>query len=327
MRVRILSGILLLIAVASSQTFRGAIQGTVLDSTGAAIPAAQVTVTSLDTNLVRQVTSDDAGNYAFAELPLGNYKVTATKTGFRTQTASGIQVTVATAQRVDLTLTPGETKESVEVTADVPLVETAGDTQGGTIDSRQVEELPVNGRDFGKAVLLVPGATSDPAAVSDSPGAFGTFSINGNRGRSNNYLLDGTDMNDGYRNDPAINEAGVFGTPATLLPIDALQEIGILSNMEPEYGRNSGAVVNIVTKSGTNKLHGSVFEYFRNNALDARNAFNTKTDPNTGNAVPQDTFHNNQYGGSLGGPLVKDKTFWFVAYEGWRDRKSTRLNC
>jgi len=312
MRVRILSGILLLIAVASSQTFRGAIQGTVLDSTGAAIPAAQVTVTSLDTNLVRQVTSDDAGNYAFTELPLGNYKVTATKTGFRTQTASGIQVTVATAQRVDLTLTPGETKESVEVTADVPLVETAGDTQGGTIDSRQVEELPVNGRDFGKAVLLVPGATSDPAAVSDSPGAFGTFSINGNRGRSNNYLLDGTDMNDGYRNDPAINEAGVFGTPATLLPLDALAEIPVISGADAEFGRNSGAIVNIVTKSGTNEFHGGAFEFFRNSALDARNFFNTQ-------AVPQNPFHNNQFGGSLGGPIVKNSVFFFLAYEGQRE--------
>src|SRR6476660_1053961 len=150
MRGRILSGILLLAAVSSAQTFRGAIQGTVLDSTGAAIPAAQVTVTSLDTNLVRQVTADDVGNYDFTELPLGKYKVTAIKPGFRSQTASGIQVTVATAQRVDLTLTPGETKETIEVTADVPLIEATGDTQGGTIDSRQVEELPVNGRDFGK---------------------------------------------------------------------------------------------------------------------------------------------------------------------------------
>src|SRR5205823_5972351 len=137
-------------------------------------------------------------------------------------------------------------------------------------------------------------------------------SINGNRGRANNYLLDGTDMNDGYRNDPALNEAGVFGTPATVLPIDALAELPILSNMEAEYGRNSGAVVNIVTKSGSNEVHGSLFEYFRNSALDARNFFNTE--PN-----PQNAFHNNQFGGSLGGPLVKDRTFWFVAYEGQRE--------
>src|SRR5262249_2208271 len=141
----------------------------------------------------------------------------------------------------------------------------------------------------------VPGSASDPNGDSDSPGSFGTFSINGNRGRANNYLLDGTDMNDGYRNDPAINEAGGFCTPATSLPVDALEEVAVLSNMEPEYGRNAGAVVNIVTKSGTNKIHGSVFEYFRNNGLDARNAFNNKTDPNTGAVIPQDVFHNNQF--------------------------------
>jgi hypothetical protein len=186
MRFRILAALVLLAAASVAQTFRGAIQGTVLDSTGAAIPAAQVTVTSVDTNLVRQVLTDDAGNYAATELPLGSYRVTASKPGFRTETAGGIQVTVAASQRVDLTLTPGEMKETIEVTAAVPLVDASGDAQGGTIDSQQISDLPVNGRDFGKAVLLVPGATSDPASVSDSPGAFGTFSINGNRGRSNN---------------------------------------------------------------------------------------------------------------------------------------------
>src|SRR5712692_3828795 len=177
--MRVLIAVLLFSAVVSAQTFRGAIQGTVTDSTGAAVPGAQITVTSVDTNLSRTVVTDDTGDYAFTELPIGNYKVTASKPGFRTETLGGIQVTVATAQRADLRLTPGETKESVEVTADVPLVEASSDTQGGTIDSRQVSELPVNGRDFSKAILLVAGATSDPGAVSDSPGAFGTFSING----------------------------------------------------------------------------------------------------------------------------------------------------
>src|SRR6266853_214194 len=122
-----------------------------------------------------------------------------------------------------------------------------------------------------------------------------------------------TEMNDGYRNDPAINEAGVFGTPATILPIDAVAELRVLSNFEPEYGRSAGAVVNIVTKSGTNNLHGSAIEYFRNNALDARNFFNTSDQP-------QAQFHNNQFGGSLGGPIVKDKTFFFLNYEGQREK-------
>ena len=155
-------------------------------------------------------------------------------------------------------------------------METTGNTIGGTIESQRVEQLPLNGRDYLKLMTLVPGANADPSSVNDAPGSFGIFSINGNRGRANNYLLDGTDMNDGYRNDPAINEAGVFGTPATVLPVDALAEVGILSNTEPEYGRNSGGTVNIVTKSGTNAIHGSLSEYFRNDALDARNYFNAE---------------------------------------------------
>jgi hypothetical protein len=296
----------------AAQTFRGAIQGTVADSTGAAIPGAQITVTNNETNLVRQALTDGSGNYSFTELPLGSYSVAVEKTGFQQRIETGVRVEVGASPRVDVTLQPGQAKQVVEVQANVPLVETSGDNQGGTIDARQASELPVNGRDFSKAVLLVPGASSDPSSVSDSPGAFGTFSINGNRGRSNNYLLDGTDMNDGYRNDPAINEAGVFGTPATILPLDALAEIPVISGADAQFGRNSGAIVNIVTKSGTNTFHGDGFEYFRNSALDARNFFNTKP-------LPQNPFHNNQFGGSLGGPIVKDKTFFFVSYEGQRE--------
>src|SRR5260370_20857984 len=161
-------------------------------------------------------------------------------------------------------------------------------------------------------LVLVPGSGGDPSGVADSPGSFGLFSINGNRGRSNNYLIDGTDMNDGYRNLPAINQGGVFGTPATILPMDAIQEMSIINSTEAEYGRSSGATVNIVTRSGTNAIHGTAYEYFRNNRLDARNFFNT-------NDQPQDVFRNNQFGFSLGGPIKKNRTFWFVSYEGQRE--------
>lgn len=319
--MRIFNWVVLLVSLTASlpaQTFRGGIQGSVTDSAGAAITGADVTIKSTDTGLQRIVKTDDSGNYSVSELPLGNYSVSASRTGFGTKVLNGIVVAVSANTRADFQLSPGEVKQEVVVTAEVPLIETTSNTMGGTLNASQMANVPVNGGDFAKLMTLVPGAGSDPNGDSDSPGSFGTFSINGNRGRSNNYLLDGTDMNDGYRNDPAINEAGVFGTPATLLPIDALQEMAVLSNMEAEYGRNGGAVVNIVTKSGTNNLHGSVFEYFRNNALDARNAFNSKFDQN-GNPFPQNTFHNNQFGGSLGGPLVKDRTFWFAAYEGWRE--------
>ncbi|HSE49368.1 MAG TPA: hypothetical protein VLA96_09200, partial [Terriglobales bacterium] len=203
----------------------------------------------------------------------------------------------------------------VTVTAEQPLVETTSNVLGGTVTAAEIQSLPVNGRDFTKLLVLVPGATGDPSGATDSPGSFGLFSANGNRGRSNNYLLDGTDMNDGYRNLPAINEAGVFGTPATILPLDALAEIPVMNMVEAEYGRNAGAIVNIVTKSGTNTWHGSAYGYFRSDAFDARNYFNTADQP-------QNSFSNKQFGGSLGGPIVKDKTFFFTSYEGQREEGS-----
>jgi hypothetical protein len=305
--------ILLLPSILVAQSFRGGIVGTVSDSSGASVVGAQVTAANTGTALVRQATTDGNGNYTFTELPLGTYSITVVKQGFRTETATNIQVAVEGPQRVSVTLTPGRVEEKVEVEASVPLVETSSNTLGGTIQATQIEDLPVNGRDYMKMLTLVPGAAADTGGAADSPGSFGVFSVNGNRGRSNNFLLDGTDMNDGFRNDNAINEGGVFGIPATLLPIDAVQEMAILNNTEAEYGRNSGSIVNMVTKSGTNGLHGSVFEYLRNNALDARNYFNAAP-------APQNAFHNNQFGGSLGGPIIKDKTFFFVAYEGQRER-------
>ncbi len=158
--------------MASAQTFRGAIQGTVLDSSGASVPGAQVTVTDTATNLSRQATAGEGGAYLFGELPLGTYKVSAAKAGFRTAVADGITVTTASAQRVDLTLSPGEAKELVEVREQAALVDTVGDTQGGTLDSRQLGDLPTNGRDFDKVILLVPGANADAAGITDSPGSF-----------------------------------------------------------------------------------------------------------------------------------------------------------
>src|SRR5207302_4330566 len=220
-------------------------------------------------------------------------------TNFKTVDVT-VDVQVAGERRIDAQLPVGlvDGTEFVTLTA-VPLVETTSNTLGGTIQTREVENLPVNGRDFTKFLVLVPGSTGDPSGATDSPGSFGLFSSNGNRGRSNNYLLDGTDMNDGYRNLPAINEAGVFGTPATILPVESIAEAAVLSNFEAEFGRNSGAIVNLVTKSGTNDFHGSLFEFIRNDKLDARNFFNPVPDPKT-------AFRNNQFGGSLGGPIVKN---------------------
>src|SRR4051794_32156946 len=304
--------VVLLTLSLSAQTFRGSLQGTITDSSGAAVPGAEVKILHIGTGFLRTLTTNDDGAFSATELPLGAYMVTVTKQGFRTQNVKNVSVEISSAQRVNVTLSPGQVQETVNVNADLPLVETVSNTMGGTIAGAEASELPVNGRDFTKLLVLVPGATGDPVGSSDSPGSFGLFSVNGNRGRSNNYLLDGTDMNDGYRNLPSINEGGVFGTPATILPVDALAEVPVISGVDAEFGRNAGAIVNLVTRSGTNTLHGSAYEFFRNDALDARNYFNT-----TGSQ--KNSFHNNQFGGSLGGALLKDKSFWFVAYEGQRE--------
>jgi hypothetical protein len=297
-----------------AQTFRGTILGTVTDTSGAAISGATVTVKNTDTGLLRTVSSGDDGNYSTPELPIGTYSVTVEKSGFKIGLVNGISVEVSTERRADVVLQPGDVSQIVEVSGDtLPQVESTSNTLGGIIESTVVTNLPVNGRDYQKLIFLVPGVAGSPDQITDSPGSYGIFSVNGARGRSNNFLLDGTDMNDGYRNDPAINEAGVFGTPATILPIEAIAELHVMSNFESEYGRSAGGVVNIVTKSGTNTFHGTGFEFFRNNALDARNYFNEV-------GSPQNPFHNNQFGGALGGPIKRDKTFFFIDYEAMREK-------
>jgi len=300
-------------ALLVAQTFRGTILGTVTDPSGAVVGGATVKVRNVGTGQERSTTTSADGSYAVPELPIGTYTVTVTQAGFKTFAATSVTVDVATERRVDAALTTGAVSTRVEVSGDeLPLVESTSAELGGTLTTEVIENLPLNGRDYTKLIYLNPGVSGSPDQISDSPGSFGTFSMNGSRGRANNFLLDGTDMNDGFRNDPAINEAGVFGDPATILPLDAVAELRVLSNYEAEYGRNSGAVINIVTKSGSNNLHGSLLEYNRTSSVGgARNFFNT--------VGSQDPFHNNQFGGSLGGPIIKDRTFFYVDYEGQRE--------
>jgi hypothetical protein len=318
----ILAFVLLGIATAGAQTFRGTILGTVTDVTGAWVANAKVTVRNVETGLERTTQTSGDGSYSLPELPIGTYTVTIVQSGFQTSVTSGVPVNVASERRVDIALKPGQVTQSIEVSGEsLPQIETTTNDLGGILTTRAVADLPINGRDYTKLIFLNAGVAGSPDQITDSPGSFGEFSMNGARGRSNNYLLDGTDMNDGYRNDPAINQGGVFAVPSAILPIDAVAEMRVLSNFEPEYGRNAGAVVNIVTKSGTNAVHGSAFEYFRNNKLDARNYFNFA-------GQPRAPFHNNQFGGSLGGPIVKDKTFFFLDYEGQRETVGTvTLDC
>ncbi len=313
MKLRLLTSLFLLTATLTAQTFRGTVLGTIKDSTGAVVSGAKVSVRNANTGLERGTMTSADGSYSVPELPIGSYDVSVKQTGFQTAVIKGVAVDVASERRVDAVLKPGEVSQQVEVSGDsLPLIQTTSAELGGVVTAQTIQSLPVNGRDYTKLIYLNPGVAGSPDQISDSPGSYGTFSMNGSRGRANNFLLDGTDMNDGYRNDPAINEAGVFGDPATILPLDAVAELSVHSNYEAEFGRNSGAVINTVTKSGTNSLHGSAFEYLRTAKLGARNYFNPSTDPKNG-------FHNNQFGGSLGGALIKDKTFFYGAYEGQRE--------
>src|SRR6266481_3356291 len=314
MKLRLVTVFLFLAVVTLvAQTFRGTILGTVTDASGALVAGATVKARNVGTGQERSTTTSADGSYAIPELPIGTYVVSISQSGFQTSVANNVEVSVAGERRVDAQLKTGDVAVKVEVAGDLlPQVETTSAQLGGTLTSEAIKDIPVNGRDYTKLIYLNPGIAGSPDQISDSPGSFGTFSMNGSRGRANNFLLDGTDMNDGYRNDPAINEAGVFGDPATILPIDAVAELRVISNYEAEYGRNSGAVINIVTKSGTNQLHGSAWEFNRTSSVGgARNFLNT--------AGSQDPFHNNQFGGSLGGPIVKDKTFFYVNYEGQRE--------
>jgi Carboxypeptidase regulatory-like domain/TonB dependent receptor/TonB-dependent Receptor Plug Domain len=314
-RMRTILAVLVVLSATAlvAQTFRGTILGTVTDATGAVVSGATVKVHNVNTGQDQSTQTSADGSYTVPELQIGTYSVTVSQSGFETSVTNSVSVDVATERRVDVALKPGQVTVQVEVSGEsLPQVETTTNDLGGVITAKTVENLPVNGRDYTKLIYLNPGVSGSPDQISDSPGSFGEFSMNGARGRSNNYLIDGTDMNDGYRNDPAINEAGVFGTPSTILPLDAIAEVNVISNFQPEYGRSAGAIVNIVTKSGTNTFHGSAAEYFRNDALDARNYFNDV-------GQPKAPFHNNQYGGAVGGPIIKNKTFFYADYEGQQE--------
>jgi hypothetical protein len=301
-----------------AQSYRGAIRGVVRDPSGAVIVGADVTAKNKATGLSRNAVSADDGVYVIAELPAGVYDVTAEAKSFGASIWPGV-VEVGSETTLDFVLSVGAHEGTVTVTAVSPLIEASQTDLATDVQNRLVEELPLNGRDFGKLVALVPGATVEGSGVAGSEKGTGQFNINGNRDRSNNYTLDGTDNNDSFHNNSALNQVGIGGAPASLLPLDAIQEFNLQGQFPAEYGRNSGSVVNIITKSGSNDFHGSAYEYHRNSFFDARNFFNAVRDTE-GNPVRQSRFVNNNFGGSVGGPIVHNKTFFFAAAEGQRER-------
>jgi hypothetical protein len=278
------------------------------------LPKIGVAVMNEGTGALRRVVTDTSGAYVAAELPVGYYTVRFEGPGLTPVERQHVKVDVAGETRVDVTLSLKALEQSVNVESTAPVLQQDSSALAETINSRQVEQLPLNGRDFRKLALLVPGA-----APRSPRGSLGSFTDNGQREKSNIFLIDGIDNNDSFRNQPSFNQGGVAAAQATLFPTDALAEFSLQSQGSAEYGRNSGAVVNAVIKSGTNAFHGSAFEFLRNDKLNARNFFETLP------GAAKGPFKNNNYGATLGGPVRHDRTFFFAAYEGERGRPSSSL--
>src|SRR5262245_17401502 len=291
-------------AIAQAQSISGRITGVVSDQTGAVIPNASVTVTNDGTGATRRVTADENGLYVAAELPVGFYAVKVEGGAFVAVTLKRVKVDVGAETRVNVTLTLQATEASVNVGAEAPLLQADSSALAEVINNNQVDALPINGRDYRRLTTLAPGA-----APRSQRGSLGSFTVNGQREKANIFLIDGVDNNDSFRNQPSFNQGGVTGAPATLFPVDALAEFNIQTQGAAEYGRNSGAIVNIAVKSGTNQFHGTAYDFLRNDNLDARNFFEPR----------KNEFRNNNFGGVIGGPVIKNRTFFFAGYEGQRE--------
>jgi hypothetical protein len=286
------------------------ISGRVQDASGAAIPDTSVTVTSAETATTRTATSDEQGDYRVLSLPVGAYEIKAEKTGFKTRVQSGLQLTVGQTAVVNMIMEVGQVQQQVTVTADVPVVNTSTVSTSGLVEEQQIKDLPLNGRSFDLLITLNAGAANYTSNKTAGAGALlgNLFTISGRQYFQNLFLLNGVTY-------PGPNQThSVPGNVSgQMLGIDAIREFNVQSNAyDAQYGQRSGGQINIVSMSGTNALHGSIFEFIRNSALDARNHF----DHPFGERIPP--FKRNQFGGALGGPIKKDKTFLFGNYEGFR---------
>jgi hypothetical protein len=298
----------LLVAAGYSQTFRGAINGTVSDPSGAMVSAANVRATNIATGVTLSTTTTSDGQFAFQDIPLGTYKIAVSAAGFSSVTTDNVNVTAGTPYTLPVKLKVGETSTTVEVSAASLSIDTTSATQDNVIPTQAVQDVPMNGRDFTQFIAVQPGYSGY------SVGGFG--SLNGTRANQMNWQIDGVDNNDFWHNIPAVNQGGVSGIAGVVLPLDAVDEFASQAASAAEGGRNAGGIVNVVLKSGTNQLHGSVYYYNRNTSLGASTPFfNPGLLKSEGLPSGKPPLRNENYGLSLGGPIIKDRTFWFITYE------------
>ena len=284
---------------AFAQNFRGNLAGIVTDPSGAVLTEATLQLDSPSTGLARSTLSSANGDFLFADLPVGIYTLTVSAQGFQTKKVDRVEVAVSKTTNITVSLGVAQQQSTVEVAASAVSVDTTSSALTTAVNTSTVRDLPMNGRDFRQMIKLVPGAS--PLATT----------INGSRTTGSNYQIDGADNNDAFQNVSAVNQGGVSGIAGTLLPVEAIDQFAVESNGGPEQGRNGGAQVNVVLKSGSNDFHGSLFYFNRNEALAVRSPLLAPTSP-------KQVIRNNQFGFSAGGPIVKDKTFFFLAGEGQR---------
>lgn len=302
-----------LLPSAFAQSTGGRIIGRVSDSTGAVVSGVTVTLVNEATSVSRNTKTSDTGDYTFVEVTPGNYHVEYELQGFKKDVVKNIVLELNQVLTLNATLQAGGTQETVEVSSQAPLVDTSSTQLGAVVDDRTVSQLPLNARDTYQFLQLQPGVMSTVGSSnstvygSDKAGA---VSVNGGRGRANNFSVNGGDANDQFVNLPTVQPSP-----------DSIAEFRVLTNtFDAEYGRNSGSVVNVITKSGSNALHGNAYEFFRNTVLNATPYCGTVD----GVACAKPQFNQNQFGGTLGGPIKKDRTFFFVSYEGRRIREGIR---
>jgi hypothetical protein len=301
--------VLALLGVSSyAQTFRGAINGTVTDPSGAVVSGATVKAMNVATGVALDTTTTSDGQFSFQDLPLGSYKISVTAAGFNPSTVDNVPVTAGSVYTLPVKMKVGSSTTSVEVSAEALTLDTTTVMQNNIIPTEQVQNVPMNGRDFTQFTAAAPGYAGYSGAQ-----AFG--SLNGTRANQMNWQIDGVDNNDFWHNLAAVNQGGVSGIAGTLMPLDAIDEFAAQTQSNAETGRNAGGVINVVLKSGGNQIHGSAYYFNRNTSLGAATPFFNPSTLPVGVSHKKPPLRNENYGFSVGGPIVKDKAFWFVAFE------------